>query len=105
LLIIFQRSDNASYENDKEELDIWAADGHEMCYHLSQSIKSDNDSFRLKNFITPYNSKVWIDHGFQPYNFTLLIKYKIDKGVYENQLNSKKKKLWNYIDSGSATKE
>jgi hypothetical protein len=102
-----KRSDTASYENDKEELDLWANDGHELCYHsLSQSIKSDEESFLdFENFKTPYTSTVWIDHGFQPYNFTLFEKNTIDKSVYENQLFSKKiNTLWNYIDSGSATK-
>lgn len=102
-----KRNDNASYENNKEELDLWANDGHEMCYHsLSQSIKSDEESFSdFENFETPYNSKVWIDHGFQPYNFTLFTKNTIDKSVYENQLFSKNiNTLWNFIDSGSATK-
>lgn len=102
-----KRNDNASYENNKEELDLWASDGHEMCYHsLSQSIKSDEESFLdFEIFETPYKSKVWIDHGFQPYNFTLFEKNNIDKSVYENQLFSKKiNTLWNYIDSGSATK-
>lgn len=102
-----KRNDNASYANDKEELDLWANDGHEMCYHsLSQSIKSDDESFTdFENFETPYSCKVWIDHGFQPYNFTLFTKNAIDKSVYENQLRTKNiNTLWNYIDSGSATK-
>jgi hypothetical protein len=102
-----KRSDNASYQKDKAELNLWNADGHEMCYHsLSQSIKSNKESFLdFENFQPPYNSKVWIDHGFQPYNFTLFDENNIDKGVYEKQLYSKKiNTLWNYIDSGSATK-
>lgn len=102
-----KRSDNASYQNDKDELNLWQLDGHELCYHsLSQSIKSDEDSFLdFENFETPFNSNVWIDHGFQPYNFTLFQKNSIDNSVYENQLCSKKiNTLWNYIDSGSATK-
>jgi len=102
-----KRSDNASYEKDKVELDLWNADGHEMCYHsLSQSIKSNQESFSdFGSFLALYDSKVWIDHGFQPYNFTLFNENNIDKGIYENQMYSKKiNTLWNYIDSGSATK-
>ncbi|GEC77381.1 hypothetical protein [Flavobacterium aquatile] len=102
-----KRSDNASYQNDKDELNLWQLDGHELCYHsLSQSIKSDEESFSdFENFEAPFYSNVWIDHGFQPYNFTLFKKNSIDKSDYENQLFSKKiNTLWNYIDSGSATK-
>ncbi|HEX8577349.1 MAG TPA: hypothetical protein VF677_13725 [Flavobacterium sp.] len=102
-----KRSDNASYQKDKAELDLWNADGHEMCYHsLSQSIKPNKEScLDFENFQPSYDSKIWIDHGFQPYNFTLLDENNIDKSVYENQLYSKKiNTLWNYVDSGSATK-
>ncbi len=103
-----KRSDNASYKKDKEELDLWKNDGHEMCYHsLSQSIKSDEESFNdFENFNPPYNDvNVWIDHGFQPYNFTLFSRNNIDKNNYENKLFKKNiNTLWNYIDSGSSTK-
>lgn len=102
-----KRNDNASYENDKTELDLWNSDGHEMCYHsLSQSIKTNEESFvDFTNFQPLYSSNVWIDHGFQPYNFTLFSNSAIDKIDYENRLYSKKiNTLWNYIDSGSATK-
>ncbi|HEU4496024.1 MAG TPA: hypothetical protein VFR70_03145, partial [Flavobacterium sp.] len=102
-----KRSDNASYEKDKAELDLWKSDGHELCYHsLSQSIKPDQESFLdFKNFQPPYDSSVWIDHGFQPYNFTLFNENIIDKGIYESQLHCRKiNTLWNYIDSGSAAK-
>ena len=103
-----KRSTNASYQNDSEELDLWKNDGHEMCYHsLSQSIKSNEESFDdFENFQPPFNnSYVWIDHGFQPYNFTLFTKNNIEKSSYENILSAKNiTTLWNYIDSGTATK-
>lgn len=103
-----KRSNNASFEKEKDELDLWKNDGHEMCYHsLSQSIKSDEESWSdFDKFNPPYNDvNVWIDHGFQPYNFTLFSKNKIDKSAYENKLFSKNINiLWNYIDSGTSTK-
>lgn len=79
-----------------------------MCYHsLSQSIKSEFESTtNFKDFVPPYSDiNVWIDHGFQPYNFTLYEKNGISSRDYENQLITKKiDTLWNYIDSGTATK-
>jgi hypothetical protein len=74
---------------------------------LSQSIKSEFESTTdFKDFVPPYSDiNVWIDHGFQPYNFTLYEKNGISSRDYENQLITKKiDTLWNYIDSGTATK-
>jgi hypothetical protein len=103
-----KRGENASYENEAKELDLWTYNGHELCYHsLSQSIKSEFESTTdFKDFVPPYSDiNVWIDHGFQPYNFTLYEKNGISSKDYENQLITKKiDTLWNYIDSGTATK-
>ena len=68
-----KRADNASWENDSEELQKWISDGHELCYHsLSQSIKSkqesENDFF---SFSPPVPINTWIDHGYQPYNLSM----------------------------------
>jgi hypothetical protein len=102
-----KRPDNASFENDVEELLLWQNDGHELGYHsLSQSIKSIPDSFdAFFNFKAPIpNLVTWIDHGFQPYNFSLFKNREINEAVYEANLISKNIKiLWNYIDSGKAT--
>jgi len=102
-----KRADNASFENDRKELLKWKEDKHELCYHsLSQSIKSQEDSFEdFKQFTPPLNDlKVWIDHGFQPYNFSLLKKNKLTNERFEEILNNKNiNVLWNYIDSGTAT--
>ena len=102
-----KRSDNASLQNDKQELLLWREDGHELCYHsLSQSIKSDEESFQdFRDFIPPFSDlKVWIDHGYQPYNFSLLEKNKNRNLQYENNLKNKNiSVLWNYIDSGTST--
>lgn len=102
-----KREDNASFQNDKEELSKWKNDGHELCYHsLSQSIKSETQSFEdFSTFVPPFdNTKVWIDHGYQPYNFSLLKQNSLSNKEFEKTLNSKNiNTLWNYIDSGTAT--
>jgi len=102
-----KRNDTASFENDKKELELWKNAGHELCYHsLSQSIKSDVESFEdFQNFQPPFdNIPVWIDHGFQPYNFSLYKNNKVSNTTFEKQLSDKKiQVLWNYVDSGTAT--
>jgi hypothetical protein len=102
-----KRSDNASFENDSEELLLWQGDGHELGYHsLSQSIKSLPDSFdAFFNFKAPFSGlSTWIDHGFQPYNLSLFQNKNIKEEDYEtNLINKNIKILWNYIDSGIAT--
>jgi hypothetical protein len=102
-----KRGDNASYENNVSEIDLWKNDGHELCYHsLSQSIKSDEQSqLDFINFTPPYSDiPVWIDHGYQPYNFSLFEKNKISSKDFEMVLQKKNIKiLWNYIDSGTTT--
>lgn len=102
-----KRNDNASFENDKEELLKWDNDGHELFYHsLSQSIKDYQQSFEdFKNFVPPLeNIKVWIDHGFQPYNFSLIKNNILSEDDYANILKEKHiNTLWNYIDSGTST--
>ncbi len=102
-----KRAENASFENDKDELIKWKLDGHELCYHsLSQSIKTEKQSYEdFIHFTPPIDDlKVWIDHGFQPYNFSLLEKNNLNHQEYEKILIEKKiNVLWNYIDSGTAT--
>lgn len=101
-----KRVDNASYEREKEELQKWEADGHELCYHsLSQSIKTRTESFEdFKSFTPPFESPTWIDHGYQPYNFTLYRNNDWSDSDFEKVLKQKQIKiLWNYIDSGTAT--
>lgn len=103
-----KREDNASFENNATELDKWKNSGHELAYHsLSQSIKSDAESVRdFTHFQPPYSdSNVWIDHGFQPYNLSLFLNNGWKKSEYETVLKNKRiTTLWNYIDSGTATK-
>ncbi|MBC7641257.1 MAG: hypothetical protein H7174_02780 [Flavobacterium sp.] len=102
-----KRADNASYENQKLILDKWHQSGHELCYHsLSQSIKPLSESIvNFENFEPPFlDISVWIDHGFQPYNFSFYRKSKISDASFETTLSDKCINiLWNYIDSGTAT--
>ena len=102
-----KREDNASFQNNQDELMKWKIDGHELCYHsLSQSIKSEENSFSdFFSFQPPFNDiTTWIDHGYQPYNFSLFQNNAISNKDYESTLCQKKIKiLWNYIDSGTAT--
>jgi hypothetical protein len=102
-----KRSNNASFQNEKDELLKWKEDGHELCYHsLSQSLKSESESYEdFQNFVPPLNNiKVWIDHGFQPYNFSLLKNNTLSEKDFEENLKCKNiNVLWNYIDSGVST--
>lgn len=103
-----KRATNASFEKQASELELWKQDGHELCYHsLSQSIKSDAESRTdFTNFVPPFSSlPVWIDHGYQPYNFSLFQNTNWESNDYEHLLQSKGISiLWNYIDSGTATR-
>lgn len=102
-----KRNDTISWQNESDELKKWMSDGHELAYHsLSQSIKSKGESSRdFDNFKPPFaNIPVWIDHGYQPYNFSLFQKENFDEKYYGNKIKEKNIQiLWNYIDSGTAT--
>lgn len=100
-----KREDNASFENQSEELLQWEKEGHELCYHsLSQSIKSDQESFEdFERFLPVENVTVWIDHGFQSYNFSLYKQFNKDEVYYETLLSQKSiTVLWNYVDCGTS---
>lgn len=102
-----KREDNASFENDSEELLLWRKDGHELAYHsLSQSLKPiDTGLADFFNFQPPFDElPTWIDHGYQPYNFTLYQNSNINAKEFSTNLKSKGINiLWNYIDSGTST--
>ena len=86
-----KRSDNASWQNESDEFKKWVADGHELAYHsLSQSIKSKEESVTdFVNFKSVANTVTWIDHGYQPYNFSLIENTKIvSQNTYFEKLNS-----------------
>lgn len=103
-----KRETNASWQNQSEELQLWAKDGHELAYHsLSQSIKSEAESRNdFLNFNAPLpDIPVWIDHGFQPYNWSL---YQ-NSGYREDELQTVMQRngitvFWNYMDTGRAAK-
>ncbi|WP_400078010.1 hypothetical protein [Winogradskyella sp. R77965] len=101
-----KRKDTASVEFNKDELEKWIKDGHELAYHsLSQSLKTQNESFKdFLSFKPPFKDiTTWIDHGFQPYNFTIHNCKEDIRGQYASKLKSQNiEQLWNYIDSGTA---
>jgi len=100
-----KRENNASFEKHSVEFHKWIDDGHELAYHsLSQSIKTDKESLAdFRNFLPPLPMPTWIDHGYQPYNFTMFEKNNMDYDDFEKNLKGKKiRTLWNYIDSGTA---
>ncbi|MFM9824819.1 glycosyltransferase family 2 protein, partial [Flavobacterium sp.] len=104
----FSKRDNSvSWQNNAAELKKWSDEGHELAYHsLSQSIKSDENSANdFVNFKPVENVVTWIDHGYQPYNFSLFESTNIiDKNTYFKKLDSVKiTNIWNYIDSGTST--
>jgi hypothetical protein len=102
-----KRNDNASWENDSDELKKWVTDGHELAYHsLSQSIKTEEESSEdFQNFKAPVSRMpVWIDHGFQPYNLSLLNKNKKAQHAFFSAMRERHINVfWNYIDSGTST--
>lgn len=102
-----KRDENASIENQAAEIGQWQQEGHELCYHsLTQSIRDNASAFaEFRHFTPPYTKiPVWIDHGFQPYNFSLFEKNEISSTEYENTLTSKGiSVLWNYVDCANAT--
>jgi hypothetical protein len=101
------REDNASFENQSEELGKWRDDGHELAYHsLAQAPKFNRESFAdFENFSPPFpNITTWIDHAYQHYNLSFYASNgKSD--VYLGDILAKKniRALWNYIDSGPTT--
>lgn len=103
-----KRDSNASWENNVDELKKWVQEGHELAYHsLSQSLRNEKESFlEFQNFVAPQpNMPTWIDHGFQPYNLSLIQKKAISQGAFFSKMHSQHiSNFWNYIDSGTATR-
>ena len=103
-----KREDGVSWQNNAVHLKKWLVDGHELAYHsLSQSIKSNEESTSdFLNFNPIENVVTWIDHGYQPYNFSLVENSKIvcRDVFFEKFKSSNITNIWNYTDSGvSAT--
>jgi hypothetical protein len=99
---------NASFENNRDELKKWVDDGHELAYHsLSQStIKNKAEEIELfSSFRSPELTQVrtWIDHGYQPYNWTMQ-RTKEEKYAFQLHLFQKNINIaWNYFDVAEAT--
>lgn len=102
-----KRDDGVSWQNNAEELKQWLEDGHELAYHsLSQSIMSKQESAsEFINFNPIENVVTWIDHGYQPYNFSLVENSKIiSRDVFFEKFKSSNiTNIWNYTDSGVST--
>lgn len=99
-----KRETNASWQNQSEELQLWAKEGHELAYHsLSQSIKSEAESRNdFLNFKAPLPAiPVWIDHGFQPYNWSLFLNSNYTTSEFQEVMEKQFIELfWNYMDTG-----
>lgn len=101
-----KRADNASWENNSNELIQWKEDSHELAYHsLSQSIKPDKESFHdFENLLPPLEIPTWIDHGYQPYNLSMWEQSNSSFDHFSSLLSKNSIiNLWNYIDSGTST--
>lgn len=98
----------ACAELHSDELKAWLEDGHELAYHsLSQSLRPNNSKFDdFKIFKPPFsNITTYIDHGYQPYNFSTYKNYQDIENDYGSHLKKRHiVNFWNYIDSGTAAK-
>ncbi|NQY05003.1 MAG: hypothetical protein HRT68_02075 [Flavobacteriaceae bacterium] len=103
-----KRDENISWEREAELIQKWEDQGHEICYHsLSQSIKNLEEAKTDFYSFQPPSKQIhtWIDHGFQPYNFTLFKFHEYETQKWVDNLNRKDiKNLWTYIDSGTGGK-
>lgn len=98
---------NASMERNEAEYIKWVQDGHELAYHsLSQSILRDKKEEKMlfTSFKSPQFAQVktWIDHGYQPYNWTFQV-MSDQKQAFQTHLKDKGICLaWSYYDSSEA---
>lgn len=103
-----KRTENASWENQADELQKWVEDGHELAYHsLSQSIKTPQESYTdFIEFKAPMPSiPVWIDHGFQPYNWSMFANSDYQTSAFQRVMEQNKIAVfWNYMDTGRVSK-
>ena len=102
-----KRKENSSYQNDKALLLQFKHQGHELFYHaLSQSLRKKDDAIaEFVNFVPPAAVAVntYIDHGYQPYNYTLRTKSGLSDAQWSKIMSQNGiKNLWTYLDSGTA---
>lgn len=99
-----KRAYNVSVERNAREIQLWHADGHELCYHsLTQSIRPDKgwqadfEAFEKGGHQWP----TWIDHAFQPYNLTKMASSGYDQEDWARRMQTAGvRHLWNYLDAG-----
>ncbi|WP_111672154.1 hypothetical protein [Algoriphagus litoralis] len=99
------KAENASFEaeDSRNELILWAEEGHELAYHaLSQSYRGEVSETEFQKFESPAalpKINCYIDHGFHPYNYT-----KQPLGQWEKWYSHIVPKginlIWSYIDAG-----
>ncbi|SFD35471.1 hypothetical protein [Algibacter pectinivorans] len=104
-----KRENNSSYENDKSLLLKFDKSGHELFYHaLTQSIRKNKTAINeFVNFNPPKEFLVstYVDHGYQPYNYTLKNHSELGEKEWTKIISEKGiKNLWTYLDSGTSQK-
>lgn len=97
---------NSSYDKNPKEYLKWKEDGHELCIHsITQSIIPEKEKLIFSEFRIPEILKIntWIDHGYQPYNWSL--QKDVDQRVFFlDQIKSRGIELiWNYYDVSEAS--
>ena len=101
-----KRKDNSSYERDKQIISEFIKNDNELAYHsLTQSIRNEDEAMaEFFNFTPPFsNINTYIDHGYQPYNYTLIDNKKDTLEKWTKNLFDKSiKNLWTYLDSGTS---
>jgi len=103
-----KRQNNSSYKFDAAIIDQFHKEGHELVYHsLTQSIRDKKSAIdEFSNFKAPtrFKTETWIDHGYQPYNFTKRQDTGINDQEWADTLRiNDVKNLWTYLDSGTAS--
>ncbi|OYU84200.1 MAG: hypothetical protein CFE24_07540 [Flavobacterium sp. BFFFF2] len=97
-----KRSENVALAQDDSWVNSWKNHGHEGAYHsLSQSIKPLDEAVSdFTHFKDPYGFKVWIDHGYQPYNWSKKhLSWSAKMAVIAG---NQWKYCWHYLDMGMA---
>lgn len=99
---------NASLEKNRKEYEKWVHDGHELAYHsLSQSILpfTEDHETVFNSFASPSfaNVATWIDHGYQPYNWSLQDTRELKVLFQQHMLEKKVRLVWNYYDASEAS--
>jgi hypothetical protein len=107
-----KRGDNCSLDKPEEleEYKKWVEDGHQLAYHsITQTKKPGSEPFEdFEKFgLTIADTDTWIDHGYQPYNFTQIANNpsKFNEERWIRHIKNKGVNcLWSYLDSGETAR-